>query len=228
MLAKLLRVLHDDPGRIPIRIWSEWTAWRLSLRSNVVLEGKVFLYRSPVIDIRKGCKLYLGKRVVLNSRNWGQHLNFASPCKLFASLPGAEIRIGDETAITGSSITAHRSVVIGKRCMIAANCQIMDSNAHDLSFSNVERRKYTVGAGHPVVIEDDVWIGGNTIVLPGTRIGRGAVIGAGSVVSGTIPPMSVARGNPAQVVFDSQEDSLGLKPSDYYDLEEDGREEQVS
>lgn len=52
----------------------------------------------------------------------------------------------------------------------------------------------------PIVIEDKVWIGSNAVVLPGVRIGYGSVIGAGSVVSRDIPPMSVAVGVPCRVV----------------------------
>ncbi|MFF5296335.1 sugar O-acetyltransferase [Paractinoplanes globisporus] len=52
----------------------------------------------------------------------------------------------------------------------------------------------------PIVIEDKVWIGSNVVVLPGVRIGYGSVIGAGSVVSRDVPPMSVALGVPARVV----------------------------
>jgi maltose O-acetyltransferase len=52
----------------------------------------------------------------------------------------------------------------------------------------------------PVIIEDDVWLGARVLLLPGARVGSGSVIGAGAVVSGEIPPMSVAVGNPARVV----------------------------
>ncbi|MEW1720151.1 sugar O-acetyltransferase [Streptomyces sp. NPDC093109] len=52
----------------------------------------------------------------------------------------------------------------------------------------------------PIVIEDKVWIGSNVVVLPGVRIGYGSVIGAGSVVSRDIPPMSVAVGTPCRVL----------------------------
>lgn len=52
----------------------------------------------------------------------------------------------------------------------------------------------------PIVIEDKVWIGSNVVVLPGVRIGYGSVIGAGSVVSRSIPPMTVALGTPCRVV----------------------------
>ena len=48
-------------------------------------------------------------------------------------------------------------------------------------------------------IDDCVWIGSNVIILPGTHIGEGAIIQAGSVVHGEIPPMAIAGGNPAKV-----------------------------
>ena len=51
----------------------------------------------------------------------------------------------------------------------------------------------------PVKIDDCVWIGSNVIILPGTHIGEGAIIQAGSVVHGEIPPMAIAGGNPAKV-----------------------------
>ena len=53
----------------------------------------------------------------------------------------------------------------------------------------------------PLVIKDDVWIGARTIVLPGcTRIGKGVIIGAGSVVTKDLPDYAVAAGNPARVI----------------------------
>ena len=52
----------------------------------------------------------------------------------------------------------------------------------------------------PVVIEDYVWIGMNSIILKGVTIGKGAVVAAGSVVTKSVPPMTVVGGNPAEVI----------------------------
>ncbi|WP_133740392.1 sugar O-acetyltransferase [Actinorugispora endophytica] len=60
----------------------------------------------------------------------------------------------------------------------------------------------------PIVIEDKVWIGSNVVVLPGVRIGYGSVIGAGSVVSRSIPPMTIALGTPCRVVRDITDEDL--------------------
>jgi len=164
--------------------------------------GKINIYGRPMIDIREGCHLHMGANVTLNSDNRGYHINMHSPVKLFADKPGAEIRIGENTRIHGTCIHAFQSIVIGRNCLIAANCQIIDGNGHDLSFPDVSNRIMTFGSSRPVVIEDDVWIGANTIILPGTRIGRGSVVSASSVVASDIPAMVVAGGNPAKVIKD--------------------------
>jgi acetyltransferase-like isoleucine patch superfamily enzyme len=51
-----------------------------------------------------------------------------------------------------------------------------------------------------VTIEDDVWIGARAVILHGVRVGRGSVIGAGSVVTKSVPPYAIVAGNPAQVI----------------------------
>ncbi|MGW0915376.1 sugar O-acetyltransferase [Streptomyces sp. NPDC002784] len=66
----------------------------------------------------------------------------------------------------------------------------------------------------PIVIEDKVWIGSNAVILPGVRIGYGSVIGAGSVVSRDIPPMSVAVGAPCRVVRPITDEDLNARTAE--------------
>ena len=54
--------------------------------------------------------------------------------------------------------------------------------------------------GRPVVLEDRVWVGINATILPGVRIGYGAIVGANSVVTKDLPPMTVVAGNPARII----------------------------
>jgi maltose O-acetyltransferase len=70
------------------------------------------------------------------------------------------------------------------------------------AFVDTSRPMRDQGAGEisPVTISDDVWIGMRVIILPGVTIGRGAIIGAGAVVTKDVPPYCVAVGNPARVV----------------------------
>jgi len=123
-----------------------------------------------------------------------------SPSKLIADRPGAKILIGDDTRIHGTCLHAYKLISIGKKCLIAANCQIFDGNGHNSSFEDVENRINTIGGAKEIIIEDCVWIGANSIILPGVKIGRGAIVSAGSVVCEDVPAMTIVRGNPAKVI----------------------------
>lgn len=200
MYKKLLNLIVTDPFRIPVHVWSKLFILWISVRKNIEIKGKLIINGQPLIDIRRGSNLHIGNGVTLNSRNKGYHINMHSPVKLFADMPGAEISIGDNTRIHGTCIHSYQSVTIGKNCLIAANCHIFDGSGHDLSFPNVADRIYTRGTSKPVIIKDNVWIGANSIILPGVTIGNGSVISANSVVIKDIPPMVLAGGNPAMII----------------------------
>ena len=169
----------------------------LYLRGNIIVKG------TPIIDIVQGAQVIIGQNVTLNSRNRGYHVAMYSPIKIFADTKGAIISIGDNSRIHGSCVHAYKSITIGKNCLIAANTNIFDAQGHLLSFENSSRRIFThdtQSEAKPVVIEDNVWIGFNSIILPGVTVGEGSIIAAGSVVTKTLPPLCIAGGNPAKVI----------------------------
>lgn len=94
-------------------------------------------------------------------------------------------------------LDAHQHLEIGRDCMIGPHCYFTDAN-HGMALDAAVKSQPMKPA--PVIIEDEVWIGAHVIVLPGVHIGRGAVIGAGSVVTSDIPSNAVAVGVPARVV----------------------------
>ena len=200
MLRRIYLVIIDDPQKIFIYILGRFFALWISRKQNIAIQGQLNVQGIPIIDIRNGGSLVVGNKVTLNSRNKGYHINMHSPVKLFADREGAVIRIGDQTRIHGSCIHAYESVRIGSNCLIAANCQIFDCNGHDLSFSDPVNRINTTGTSKPVNIMDNVWIGADSIILPGVTIGEGAVIAAHSVVTKDVPALVVAGGNPAQII----------------------------
>lgn len=136
---------------------------------------------------------------------------------IFESKSG-NITIGNDCFIGGSTFIAHSSVVIGNHVTIAWGSTIYDHDSHSLDFKDrrkdieeeykdiingsnfIEHKDWSHVKSAPIVIEDDAWIGMNCIILKGVTIGRGAVVGGGSVVTHDVPAWSVAAGNPAKVV----------------------------
>lgn len=87
-------------------------------------------------------------------------------------------------------------VCIGERVFIGPNVSIYTIIHH----LQAEERNKGIMRALPVTIGNNVWIGGNTIIMPGVTIGDGAVIGAGSMVTKDVPPGVLAYGNPCKVV----------------------------
>ena len=91
----------------------------------------------------------------------------------------------------------HESIEIGRRCMIGPHCYITDGDHSKEPGIPVQAQPMRTA---PVVLEDEVWVGSHVVILPGVRLGRGAVIGAASVVTRSIPANAIAFGVPAKVV----------------------------
>ncbi len=110
---------------------------------------------------------------------------------------GARLEIGNGTYINyGTSIGATLSIRIGANCSIGTNSTLIDNDFHSLD----PEHRNEVPPSAPIVLEDNVWLGLRVIVLRGVTIGQGSVIGAGSVVTRSIPPRSLAAGQPARVI----------------------------
>jgi len=110
---------------------------------------------------------------------------------------GENIYIGDHVYLNVlCTILDCNEVHIGNHVMIGPLVQIYTA-AHDLQ---AESRIQGWETAKPIVIEDNVWIGGGAILLPGVRIGRNAVVGAGAVVRQRVPANALVVGNPAAVI----------------------------
>lgn len=108
------------------------------------------------------------------------------------------IYIGDNSGI-GENARIQGELHIGNNVMMGAECIVYTKNH---AFSNLDTPMMYQGylETKPVYIEDDVWIGGRVIILPGRRIGKGAIVGAGSVVTKDVPDYAIVGGNPAKVL----------------------------
>ena len=119
---------------------------------------------------------------------------------IIETVEGGSLFIGADTAIQPRChfTTAVAPIHIGKDVQIAPQCAFY-SYDHGIAPGQLIRDQPLQSKG-PIIIEDDVWLGFGVIVLSGVRIGKGAVIGAGSVVTCDVPDGAVAAGSPARVV----------------------------
>lgn len=152
-----------------------------------------------------------GRRDVIRIGPWtwvaGELLVFSHAGRIDV---GEYCYIGDHSRIWSAA-----AVSIGNRVFIAHGVNVHDNDAHSTS-AQVRHRHFrelvTRGAASfvedfasaPVVIEDDAWIGFNSTILKGTRVGRGAIVGACSLVTRDIPPYAVVGGSPAAVIGEAR------------------------
>jgi len=128
----------------------------------------------------------------LNVNNYGQ---FTKSPQDDENVP-SKIEIGACSVIGAfACILGYGHVQIGNHVTVSNHCSIF---GYDHLFSDPQERIMDQGVEKKrTVVEDDVWIGANSVLLAGTTVGRGSVIGAGSVVTRDIEPFTVAAGNPA-------------------------------
>lgn len=146
--------------------------------------GYISRYPQSVITIGQNC--------TFNSASTVNLIGVNHRCLISTQKRGAILKIGNNCGFSGTTISAFKKIIIGDNVKAGANVLITDSDWHP------EDRR--AGENKPVIIEDNVWIGVNSVVLKGVIIGENSLIGANSVVTKNIPPNSVAVGNPCRVV----------------------------
>lgn len=129
----------------------------------------------------------------------------------FTSEPTGMIEVGDDTVLAGAVFWCAERISIGRRVVVSYNVILADSDFHprDPDVRRLDTMAISPGGNtadrppfpaRPIVIEDDVTVGIGAIILKGVRIGAGASVMAGAVVSRDVPPGAVVAGNPARIV----------------------------
>lgn len=155
------------------------------------------------------------------SGNLGEEPYILPTAKIFS---GAKIKIGNKFIMGRNSIldpSYSFGIIIGSYVGIGSGVYIRAANH---GYADIE--KPFLLQGHlakkvksedneeaSIIIEDDVWIAANCIILTGTKIGKGSIIGAGSLVTGNIPQYSIVTTNPARVIGSRK---LALFSKNYY------------
>jgi acetyltransferase-like isoleucine patch superfamily enzyme len=166
--------------------------WRVEMGSNSRFYGLPIFRRLPGSTIR------IGDNCEFRSGKWSNLVGINRPCMISTLTRSASIVIGNDCGFSGTVIGGATSITLGARVMCGANVTITDTNWHAVDWR--DRLAGKPGETAPVVIGDDVWLGMNAVVLKGVRIGRGTVVGAGSIVSRSLPEGVIAAGQPAVVI----------------------------
>jgi len=162
--------------------------WRFKvLNRHIATRGMVHVARGAHVYCRRGlARMELGKDVWIGA---GTNIRCHE----------GHMRIGDRVVFGGSNtVNAYLDVEIGEDCIFADCIHVTD---FDHRYQDRATRIQDQGiATSPVRIGPDCWIGEKASILRGSRVGKGSVIGAQTVVKGEIPPYAVAVGTPAKVI----------------------------
>ena len=185
---------------------SNW--FKLIMKATKVQYGKNLLLKGvPVIFNKGGAQLIIGDNVTIKSSFLSNLVGLYSRTIIVTRAPGAKIEIGDNVGISGATIYARKGISIGENTCIGGNCKILDNDFHpiDAEQRNALLRNEKGGdsdlvVAKPIKIGKNCFIGCNSIILKGTQLGDGCVVGAGAVVSGKFEDNCVIAGNPSRVI----------------------------
>lgn len=158
--------------------------------NDYIIRGRIY--------IRNSGELKIGKNFNANS---GERFNPIGGDTIMRMLVGknASLIIGDYVGMSNSTIRATKSVQIGNNVMVGGDCKIWDTDFHSLDPNDRIAEDINVKSKE-IVIEDNVLVGGGSIILKGVSIGKNSIVGAGSVVSKSIPSNEIWAGNPAKLI----------------------------
>ena len=161
----------------------------------------------PVIFNKKGAVLKIGDNCTIKSSFLSNLIGLYSRTIIVTRAPGAEIVIGNNVGISGATIYARKRIYIGDNTCIGGNCKILDNDFHPVDAELRNRLLKDLGGGNSdlipareIHIGSNCFLGCNSIILKGTELGDGCVVGAGAVVCGKFEANSVIAGNPAKII----------------------------
>jgi acetyltransferase-like isoleucine patch superfamily enzyme len=195
-------------GRLASRLASWFVPSYLGRLQLIHFNKKGFISPSATIEhgnVVLGNHIFIGDRVVIYNPGDGGRVDLGDWVRINGDTiiqtgHGGAVKIGKDTHIQpGCNLIAYKaSIEIGRDVHIAQGCAFYPYDHGILPGELIWKQPLTAKGN--ITIEDDVWLGFGVIVLSGVRIGRGAVVGAGSVVTQSIPDGGIAVGVPARVI----------------------------
>ena len=177
---------------------------RICFLCNGVKVGKNLKCRGKVYTIFHGIQseLKLGKGVFINSGRTQNPIGCGDKT-YFQLFENGNITIGDNTGVSNSAFYCYEKIDIEDHVMIGAGCKFYDNDFHPLDY---EKRLYTNGCpkSAPIHVKEGAFIGAGCFILKGVTIGKHSIVGAGSVVTKSIPDGELWAGNPAKFIRKTQ------------------------
>ncbi|MBI5401968.1 MAG: acyltransferase [Ignavibacteriae bacterium] len=147
----------------------------------------------------KNSEIVFGNRVIFNSNTKDNFVGLYKRSSIYVA-GNARLIIGDYTGFSGVSLYCTREIIFGKYINCGGNVSIWDTDFHPIDY--LDRRIHNTDKinSKPIFIDDDVFIGANSIILKGVKIGKRSIVAAGSVVTKDIPEGEIWGGNPAKFI----------------------------
>lgn len=164
---------------------------KVSYKTYPKISGRVFIAGYGTIKF--------GKEVGINSNLFSNPIG-GDTRTIISVDRGASLTIGDFTGFSNIAISCKERITIGNHVKIGGGVKIYDSDFHALNFEDRKNRETDIPLKKPVSIEDGCFIGAHSIILKGVTIGRESIIGAGSVVTKSVPEKEIWGGNPAKMI----------------------------
>jgi acetyltransferase-like isoleucine patch superfamily enzyme len=159
---------------------------------SIEFGGTINFYGETIIYKKPGSFIKLGNKLTFRSTSSSNLIGINRKCIISTHLPNTEIIIGNNCGFSGTIIGAFSSIILEDNVRCGANTLITDSDWHlDDPRS---------GKPAPILIKKNVWLGEGSKVLKGVIIGENSVIGAGSIVTKSIPANVIAAGNPCRII----------------------------
>jgi acetyltransferase-like isoleucine patch superfamily enzyme len=196
--------------------------WRLAYGlASIPVRIHDYLYCKRLLDhcvADEGVEFYPQAKIYNSAGRDAIKIGKQSLCmgEILIAGPNGKVIIGEWCSLSpGTKIWAMQRIELGSRVILSHGVQIFDNNSHSISAQDRHERfreLRTFGrhlqpeqiSHKPIRIEDDAWIGFNSAILKGVTIGRGAIVGACSVVTQDVPPYAIVVGNPVRRVGDSR------------------------
>lgn len=178
---------------------SNW--YKILLKIMKIKYGKKLLLKgTPVIINKNGANMQIGENVTIKSSFLSNLIGLYSRTIIITRTKEAKIVIGNNVGISGATIYARKGIEIGDNTLIGGNAKILDNDFHPIEIEARNKDIKEKILAKPIKIGKNCFIGCNSIILKGTELGDGCIVGAGAVVSGKFEANSVIVGNPAKII----------------------------